>query len=90
MTGKAVIVHDPALESYGFGGDHPFNPLRLRLTLELYRDLGLLEGYPPTPSEPATEGDLTTVHSLTYVRMVQEAGRGVARLSRFLDYGLGS
>ena len=90
MTGKAVIVHDAALESYGFGGDHPFNPLRLRLTLELYRDLGLLEGYPPTPSEPATEGDLTTVHSLTYVRMVQEAGRGVARLSRFLDYGLGS
>ncbi len=90
MTGKAAIVHDPALENYGFGGDHPFNPLRLRLTLELYGDLGLLDGYPLTPSEPATDGDLTTVHSLTYVRMVQEAGRGAARLSRLLDYGLGS
>ena len=90
MTGKAAIVHDSALESYGFGGDHPFNRLRLRLTLELYRDLGLLDGYPLIPSEPATDGDLTTVHSLTYVRMVQEAGRGAARLSRLLDYGLGS
>ena len=90
MTGKAVIVHDAALESYGFGGEHPFNPLRLRLTLELCRDLGLLEGYPLTPSEPATDADLTTVHSLTYVRMVQQAGRGAARLSRLLDYGLGS
>jgi len=90
VTGKAVIVHDAALESYGFGGEHPFNPLRLRLTLELCRDLGLLEGYPLTPSEPATDADLTTVHSLTYVRMVQQAGRGAARLSRLLDYGLGS
>jgi acetoin utilization protein AcuC len=90
VNGKAVIVHDDALESYGFGGDHPFNPLRLRLTLELCRDLGLLEGYPLTPSKPATDEDLTTVHSLTYVRMVQQAGRGAARLSRLLDYGLGS
>ena len=90
MTGRAAIVHDSALESYGFGGDHPFNPLRLRLTLELYRDLGLLDGYPLASSEPATEEDLTTVHSLTYVRMVQEAGREAARVSRLLDYGLGS
>ena len=90
MTGKAVIVHDAALESYGFGGEHPFNPLRLRLTLELCRDLGLLDEYPLTPSEPATDADLTTVHSLTYVRMVQQAGRGAARLSRLFDYGLGS
>jgi len=90
VTGKAVIVHDAALESYGFGGEHPFNPLRLRLTLELCRDLGLLEDYPLTPSEPATDADLTTVHSLTYVRMVQQAGRGAARLLRLPDYGLGS
>jgi acetoin utilization protein AcuC len=90
VTGKAAIVHDNALESYGFGGEHPFNPLRLRLTLELCRDLGLLDSYPQTPSEPATDGDLTTVHSLTYVRMVQAAGRGAARISRLLDYGLGS
>jgi acetoin utilization protein AcuC len=90
VTGKAVIVHDAALESYGFGGEHPFNPLRLRLTLELCRDLGLLEDYPLTPSEPATDADLATVHSLTYVRMVQQAGRGAARLLRLLDYGLGS
>ena len=90
MTGKAAIVHDAALESYGFGGDHPFNPLRLRLTLELCGDLGLLEDYPLRPSAPATDEDLTTVHSLTYVRMVQEAGRGAALLSDLRDYGLGT
>ena len=90
MTGRAAIVHDAALESYGFGGEHPFNPLRLRLTLELCEDLGLLEGYPLMPSEPAADGDLTTVHSLTYVRMVQRAGRNAAALSDLLPYGLGT
>ena len=90
MTGKAAIVHDTALESYGFGGEHPFNPLRLRLTLELCENMGLLEDYPLTPSEPATVRDLTTVHNLTYVRMVQEAGRGSALLSDLLNYGIGT
>ena len=46
MSGGAAIVHDLELEAYGFGGDHPFNPLRIRLTLELCEALGLLEGYP--------------------------------------------
>jgi len=37
----AAIVHDLALENYGFGGDHPFDPLRVRLALELCEALGL-------------------------------------------------
>ena len=90
MTGNAAFVHDTALESYGFGGKHPFNPLRLRLTLELCEGFGLLEGYPLTSSQPATDEDLTTVHTLTFVRMVQRAGRGAAHLSDLLDYGLGT
>ena len=89
LSGRAAIVHDLALEDYGFGGDHPFKPLRLRLTLELCEALGLLEGYPFLSSEPATSEDLTTVHNLTYVRMVQEAGRDAAALSDLLPYGLG-
>jgi acetoin utilization protein AcuC len=90
VSGASAIVHDTALESYGFGGDHPFNPLRLRLTLELCEDLGLLQDHPLAPSEPASDDDLTTVHSLTYVRMVQQAGRGAAALSDLLSYGLGT
>ena len=90
MSGRAAIVHDLALEAYGFGEDHPFNPLRIRLTLELCEALGLLEGYPFVVSEPATDDDLTTVHSLTYVRMVQEAGRGGGDPWDLLNYGLGT
>ncbi len=90
MSGQAAIVHDLALENYGFGGDHPFNPLRVRLALELCESLGLLEDYPFVSPGPATEEDLRTVHSLTYVRMVQKAGRGAGDLSELLDFGLGT
>ncbi|MGH3088561.1 MAG: acetoin utilization protein AcuC, partial [Rubrobacteraceae bacterium] len=69
-----ALVHDRSLEAYGFGGDHPFNPLRIRLTFELCDALGLLEGHEMLDADLATDEDLTTVHSLTYVRMVQQAG----------------
>jgi acetoin utilization protein AcuC len=90
LSGRAAIIHDLALENYGFGGKHPFNPLRVRLALELCETLGLLEDYPFVSSEPATDEDLTTVHSLTYVRMVQKAGRSAAALSDLLPYGIGT
>ncbi|HJQ29568.1 MAG TPA: acetoin utilization protein AcuC [Rubrobacter sp.] len=86
VSGRAAIVHDLALEDYGFGGGHPFNPLRVRLALELSETLGLLEGYPFVSSQPASDEDLTTVHSLTYVRMVQNASRALR--SDLFDYGL--
>jgi acetoin utilization protein AcuC len=90
LSGRAAIVHDKALENYGFGGDHPFNPLRVRLALELCEALGLLEDYPFVSPGPATDDDLTTVHTLTYVRMVQKAGGSLGPLSDLLAYGLGT
>jgi acetoin utilization protein AcuC len=88
LSGRAAIVHDLALENYGFGGEHPFNPLRVRLALELCAASGLLENYPFVLPDPATLEDLTTVHTLTYVRMVQNAGQGMGDLSDQLPYGL--
>ena len=90
MSGRAAFVHDEALEEYGFGEDHPFNPIRLRMTIELCESLGLLEGYPFVGSEPATEKDLTTVHYSSYIRRVEEASRGGGDLEELMQYGLGT
>jgi acetoin utilization protein AcuC len=90
VSGRAAVVHDLALEAYGFGGEHPFNPLRVRMTLELCEALGLLEDCPFVVSEPATDEDLTIAHSLTYVRLVQKAGRGGGDLLNLMHYGLGT
>ncbi len=90
MSGRAAFVHDPALEAYGFGGDHPFNPIRVRMTIELCEDSGLLAGFPFVGPDPATDEDLATVHSLSYVRSVQKAGRGEGDPIDLLGYGLGT
>ena len=90
MSGASTIVHDRLLETYGFGDGHPFNPLRIRLTLELCEALGLFEDREFVAMEPASEEDLLTVHSLTYIRLVQEAGRGVAKASDLIRYGIGT
>ena len=90
MSGRAAFVHDEALEEYGFGEDHPFNPVRLRMTIELCESLGLLRGYPFVGSEPATEEDLTTVHYSSYVRRVEEASRGEGNFEELVQYGLGT
>lgn len=94
MSGRSVMVHDRELESYSFGEDHPFNPLRIRLTLELCETLGLFEGVEFVGAEPASEEELLTVHSLTYVRSVQEAGGGgmldPVRAAELMRYGIGT
>lgn len=90
MSGTAILVHDRELEKYGFGPDHPFNPLRIRMTLELCEAAGLLDGYDFTATESATESDLLTVHSLNYVRQVQQAGLGEGDPEDLLHYGIGT
>jgi acetoin utilization protein AcuC len=90
VSGSAAFVHDVALEEYGFGGDHPFNPVRLRMTIELCESLELLNGYPFVEPEPATDEDLSIVHYTSYVRRVQQASRGEGDLAELKQYGLGT
>ena len=42
MTGSAVVTWDDALTRYDFGPGHPFDPVRLRLTMALASELGVL------------------------------------------------
>ncbi|MDQ3841276.1 MAG: acetoin utilization protein AcuC, partial [Actinomycetota bacterium] len=90
MSGRAAFVHDAALEAYGFGGDHPFNPLRVRMTIELCESLGLFEGHPFVAPGLATDEDLKTVHYSSYVRRVHEASRGEGDFAELVRYGLGT
>ena len=90
MSGRSVFVHGGGLEDYGFGEGHPFNPIRLRMTVDLCKASGLLDGYDLVEPDPASEPDLLTVHSLTYVRLVQQASRGQGSFSDLRPYGIGT
>ena len=79
MTGSTAVVWDTALTRYDFGPGHPFDPVRIRLTMELARELGVLASPSVTmvsPS-PATDAEIETVHDPEYVAVVREAGRAL-------------
>jgi len=65
----AALAWDPALVGYGFGPGHPFNPLRLELTVALARELGVLPEL--LAFEPASDELLETVHDPAYVEAVR-------------------
>ena len=89
MSGLATVVWDDALTRYDFGPGHPFDPVRIRLTMELAAALGVLAGPPVTmvSPDPATDGELETVHDAEYVEAVRHAGR---ELEPDLRFGLGT
>jgi len=89
VTGPAAVVWDDGLTRYDFGPGHPFDPVRVRLTMELARSLGLLASGSVTmlTPAPATDGELETVHDGEYVEAVREAGRSLLPNLRF---GLGT
>jgi len=75
MADSVRIVWSPALLGYDFGHGHPMSPVRLELTMDLVRALGLLDapGVHVVGVEPASEDDLLTVHGAKYVAAVRAA-----------------
>lgn len=70
---QPAVVWDPALLGYDLGGDHPFNPVRLELTIRLATGLGVLDHVPMLVPERASETDLRRVHATEYLEAVKQA-----------------
>jgi acetoin utilization protein AcuC len=89
VTGSTAVVWDEALTRYDFGAGHPFDPVRIRLTMELARELRVLASPAVMMVEPspATDGEIETVHDPQYVAMVRHAGHALVPAPRF---GLGT
>ena len=89
MSGQATVAWDEALTQYDFGPGHPLAPVRVALTIELARQLGVLSAPSVTmvSPPPATDAELATVHDDDYIAAVRQAGRSLAPDLRF---GLGT
>ena len=89
VSGSTAVVWDEALPGYDFGPGHPFDPVRIRLTMELAGALGVLSS--PAVSmispSPASDSELETVHDPQYVAVVRHAGRALVPA---VWYGLGT
>src|ERR1043166_5968189 len=68
-----LFVHDPHLEQYNLGPEHPLRPRRHVLLVDLLEATGVLQLASPEvliPSEASRE-DLLLVHSAPYVEAVE-------------------
>jgi acetoin utilization protein AcuC len=85
MTCSAAAIWDEAYLGYDFG-DHPLNPIRLDFTIQLARELGVLDRLDVQAPVAADEQQLLSVHSAPYLAAVRAAGDDPA----FEGFGLGT
>lgn len=72
MDGKTVFIHHPQAGGYKFNEDHPFDPIRLTLTIDLLKQTGALadESMMP-PHMEAGEDILSLIHRPDYIDAVK-------------------
>jgi acetoin utilization protein AcuC len=89
-AGRVVLVWDDELATYDFGDGHPLDPIRVELTIELVRSLGLLDGVGAVEIGTGTHEpeDLLRVHRPDFIRAVERVS-GDPGLAADLAHGLG-
>lgn len=90
MTGDAVFIFSEDQLKYKFSTHHPFNQLRLKLTLDLLKDCHAIEDHQIVPPRLATEEELQLIHDPSYVNAVKLAGQGNLAADIAENYGLGT
>lgn len=80
------VVWDKTMLAYDLGTHHPFNPVRLALTVKLATELGVLDGVELLVPHVAGDAELTRVHAKGYLDAVRDA----PRLGANLVHGLGT
>lgn len=88
--GGSVVVFDESLTNYDFGPAHPMSPVRVDLTMQLTRSLGLLDGNAlvTVPAPDATEADLLLVHDPELIEAVRRTSVDPSRPEP--QFGLGT
>jgi acetoin utilization protein AcuC len=91
MTCALHLAWDDRLIGYDFGTEHPLAPIRVELTIELARALGVLDagGVSVVVPEPALDAELELVHDSGYISAVKHAAVAGASAGA-VRHGLGT
>jgi acetoin utilization protein AcuC len=74
------VVFDESLTDYDFGPAHPMNPVRVDLTMQLARSLGVVDGggLVAVPAPEGTDDDLLLVHDPQLIEAVRRSSENGA------------
>ena len=92
MSAECAIIYSDAYQKYELSPWHPMKPVRLMLTAELIRAVGLIDKHSVRVIEPrlAADAELTLVHDPAYVDKVRELSAPGARDADGMSWGLGT
>jgi acetoin utilization protein AcuC len=76
--------------AYRLSEDHPLQPLRVQLTIDLIHELGLDAHAAVLPPRPATDEEIGLCHSPGYVDLVRRLSAGAAVDREAVEAGFGS
>lgn len=90
MIYDSVFIYSEDLLNYKFNSNHPFNQIRIKLTLDLLKHLKAIENHHLRPPRHATDEELLLIHDESYVDAVKLAGNGQLPTDIGENYGLGT
>jgi acetoin utilization protein AcuC len=71
VSGAVSLVYGDALMKHHLSDEHPLQPIRVKLAVELIRETGLIEHCHLIPPRPATDEEIELVHSRRYIELVK-------------------
>ncbi|MZP28510.1 acetoin utilization protein AcuC [Heliobacterium undosum] len=89
MGRPPLLIYSPDFHTYRFGPEHPFNPLRIEVTVDLIRRCGLITPTQIVPPEACTREELRPVHSEALLDAIEGAGEGRLLPEQLRPFGLG-
>lgn len=90
MTGDSIFIYSDKLLTYRFSDQHPFNQLRLALTLDLLKESETITEQQIIQPRIATEDELLLNHDLAFIEAVKHAGTATLASKIAESFGLGT
>jgi acetoin utilization protein AcuC len=90
MTHDSVFIFSEDQLKYKFNSHHPFNQLRLQITLDLLKQLNAIRDHEIITPRKATDEELQLIHDPNYIHAVKLAGLGQLPPEKAENYGLGT
>ncbi|MEW9033010.1 MAG: acetoin utilization protein AcuC, partial [Planifilum fimeticola] len=90
MKHSALMVYGDAFQRYRFHDNHPFQPKRIQLTLDLIRSFGWMEEDQLIAPRKAADKELTRTHEESFIEAVKQAPDGSLSPEQLEACGLGT
>jgi acetoin utilization protein AcuC len=87
VSDRPCLVFDDRLTSYNFGKTHPMAPVRVELTMQLAKEMGVLDLLDVVGAEPCTDDELTAVHTRDFIAAVETVSEDPTRTDPAVGLG---